>query len=1076
MSVDIKLIPASAGSGKTYTLKELLLRGLTGKAWEVDPNTPNPRILTEPIRPERIVAVTFTEAAAEELKGRIRGALIQQGLHTEAARLDEAYVSTIHSFGLRVLRESAFDLGLALNPRLLTEDEEKLLVRKALRHSKQIDPITRNLEHYGYRYDFNSQTPAEDQLRDELVKLIGLLRSMDSNVNIDTLVQEARDWLADRYGPVSTKSNEQMAKPLHKRVMALLASHPGNMAATYGNSAAARSAFNSDFRALKRAQDIEILKTDWSLWASLCELRQSKRGCALPESYDDLAQAVMDAAAELHTHPGPLATAQKQVEAMLRSAHETMRLFDADKREAGLLDFSDMVANAFQALKDPDVAQRVGQRADCIFIDEFQDTSPVQFGLLWQLIRLGHPSAVVGDRKQSIMGFQGSDIRLFDAMRDAYPSQVQALGQNWRSQPALLAFINAVAGKLFDDYHPLEAKGAASKLPALHIAVMPDEKNCKNNSFRAKRIASILSAKLLDASCRITDRHTGKERTLRGSDIAVLCPTHSMLAEYASQLRKQGLKVRLQEDGWLESSEVCMAIEALNLTHNPEDTHARLYLATTALGRHELDEALGKLVQGEALDDPCFAELPALADWAARSQVDAVVPEVLRRLGIHDAVTHWPDARQARANLLKLEDLAREFVQTQPESLLASGIHGKGIPQFVSWLRLYAEQADKGNRKPPANVVDEDAIELVTWHASKGREWPIVAVCGMAKTVQAKLPDIKLEYTNYADLDVLLESAHIEYAPQFASGEASSRFTSERQPEEEQKVIRELYVALTRPRDQLLLEWPEDAVIGGKITRGFLLNDRIGMTLDEDQVVLSDGQCFSAIVDKQAPEEAQGAADDAVMLATHGRRAIRKGPYTGSLTPDSRAPSGEHASAESVPGEQAWQTFKYAEPLELPAHEDPLRVGSFVHRCFELSDDERARAYLVAQAEQLWPGRAEEVCALLQTRKAQFEQALQTHLKADNLRTEIPVVGLDANNTVVNGIIDMLADTPDGLLIIDHKSDRDAELAPILERHYPQLADYARLLEKTSDKAVICIHAVQFGVIAWAQCNDSVAD
>ena len=111
----LTIIPAGAGSGKTYSIQQQL------GEWVIDGL----------IAPERIVAVTYTEAAAAELRERIRAKLLGMGHLEHALRLDQAYISTIHGFGLRLLTEFAFDNGLSPKPRLLNEDEENTLIRLA---------------------------------------------------------------------------------------------------------------------------------------------------------------------------------------------------------------------------------------------------------------------------------------------------------------------------------------------------------------------------------------------------------------------------------------------------------------------------------------------------------------------------------------------------------------------------------------------------------------------------------------------------------------------------------------------------------------------------------------------------------------------------------------------------------------------------------------------------------------------------------------------------------------------------------------------------------------------------------
>ncbi|MGJ8671208.1 MAG: PD-(D/E)XK nuclease family protein, partial [Oceanococcus sp.] len=649
----------------------------------------------------------------------------------------------------------------------------------------------------------------------------------------------------------------------------------------------------------------------------------------------------------------------------------------------------------------------------------------------------------------------------FNALNQGAPLSVHPLGRTWRSQPALLEFINAVSQTLFEDYQTLEAKGKPSKLDALHVLVTPDQPKTKSHPWRAERVASALKAKLEDPSYLITDRNTEEERRVRGGDCAVLCPTHSMLEHYAEALRKQGLRVRLQQSGWLESSELMITMEALSLLHDPQNLHARLYLSVTALGHHTLQDALKKLVAGETLVDPAFEKLLQLSESAGRATVDQIVPEALRVLGLYDAVTTWPDARQARANLLRLEGLAQEFVDAQPESLMAGGIHGYGLPQFMSWVR---KRAESDNDMPAASVVDDNAIELVTWHACKGREWPIVAVCGMSQHVKARVPDLQLGYPHFDDLDQLIESAAIEFSPAFASPQASKRFLARLTPDREDQIRREIYVALTRPRDQLLLEWPLDAVSSESTTRASLLQDRAHIQINEVSVSVADVVELPAIIEHASLEPSPLCPIDAERAPSHGRRALRIRTYSGTSTPDSRSPSSGHDQAINDNLGQ-WDELKYAEPLDLPPHSDPLAVGEFVHRYFELDfDSQRVSQHLRDQAYKLWPNQAEWVCERLKIARKNFEVAIDAKFTPTSQAAEVPVIGMDHKGSVLNGIIDLLLHTSSGQVVIDHKTDRAAEMAVLVNRHAMQLEDYALMLGEGAVQALV-IHAASAGRI-----------
>ena len=218
----LTVIPAGAGSGKTYTIQQRL------GDWVRDGL----------VSPERIVAVTFTEAAAAELRERISAKLLATGRAEDALRLDQAYISTIHGFGLRVLTEFAFEAGASPRPRLLNEDEKNALIRKALARTDKADEIMSNLAAYGYAYDFVTKRSAEDVFRDDLLRIVELLRSMGWQAYSDAYATQAAAWISERYGP--TGDGDQLSTALRQSVVILLDAYPESLDRDYGINATAK--------------------------------------------------------------------------------------------------------------------------------------------------------------------------------------------------------------------------------------------------------------------------------------------------------------------------------------------------------------------------------------------------------------------------------------------------------------------------------------------------------------------------------------------------------------------------------------------------------------------------------------------------------------------------------------------------------------------------------------------------------------------------------------------------------------------------------------------------------------------
>ena len=470
---------------------------------------------------------------------------------------------------MRLLTEFAFDAGLSPRPRLLNEDEENTLIRLALARTDKADVITSSLTKFGYSYDFFIQKSAEELFRDDLLKIVMLLRSAGWSEESDTYSEFASNWIRERYG--ITGDGEQLSSSLHQAVNRLLEAFPENLAGEFGNSVAAEKDFRRDYRNLREASKDGVLRTDWKLWKELRLLRKSKRGCQLPDGYDDLADAVIEAANTLPTHPGPLDQAILHIESLVAAGQDVLVHYAQAKREAGLVDYGDMIAMAADMLRNrQDVLNTLAQRIDCLVVDEFQDTNPLQFALLWQLKEAGVPTVTVGDLKQAIMGFQGADPRLFDALIHQNQEVTEPLTSNWRSQPSLMNFINAVGPGLFgDEYVPLAPQGADGQQEPIELIDFSVKARKGQHAIRALSTGERLRALLDDTSKQIFDRRAKLSRRIRGGDIAVLCPTHRMLSEYATVLRGQGLRVKLQEDGWHSSRIVQLACQALAYVANP---------------------------------------------------------------------------------------------------------------------------------------------------------------------------------------------------------------------------------------------------------------------------------------------------------------------------------------------------------------------------------------------------------------------------------------------------------------------------------------------------------------------------
>ncbi|WP_296644776.1 UvrD-helicase domain-containing protein [Roseinatronobacter sp.] len=1001
----LTIVPAGAGSGKTFRIKSDLTEWVKGNL----------------VAPDRILAVTFTEAAAAELRGRIRASLLAEGMVEAALAVEQAYVSTIHGLGLRILSEHAFAAGASPQPRALAEAERDLLIRQAMAHAESLEAVKADLPRFGYRSSFVSNASKEDSFRGRILSTIDLLRGLGDNGNDPRLAGAAVARLRDLYGRV-----EPDGAPLEARLVAavnsLLAAFPNDLTA-HAKSEAARTAFAKDFRNMKRAQRPGELRRDWGLWKALGELRQSKRGAPTPDGYDALSDEVIAAASDIVVHPGPLEDVCAHLTALVHGAQEVMSKYADMKREAGVIDYADMICDAERLLRiRPEILEALLSEVDCVIIDEFQDTNPVQFALLWRIAQSAKRVLIVGDTKQSIMGFQGADPRLSEALERQNPQAASPLTGNWRSDPRLMHMVNAISAGLFGEaYVPLEPQRPETGETFAEILRIPEGRRSKK-SRPEEHVAARIAA-ILEAAGPVVERESDPKaptfRTVEPRDIAILAPTHSMAGRYASALKRQGVPVRISEAGWLDSPAVMAARNALAFAVDPTDRHAALALLTLGPSSMPLQQAM-TLLADEGLDTCAqLAELRALAEIAAPMPLETLLPQVLNASGILDWAACMPEAAQAHADLMRLHAEVSEFVSAHRDFKAAAGFHGASAQVFLGWLEARREERDFDRHPDPGQSAGQ-GVEIVTWHASKGREWPITLVVGLDNKIGEKPGTLRAEFTDFSDLGAILERAQLIWTPDLSIKEKKEIFIADRRLASEADARRLLYVALTRGRDRLILEWPDFALkkLGegeGPANNAEILVLEAGMQPEAGHMKVGgiDFPARTLICSTEAP---------GILKATGDQKAPERLSF-GEL----RAPPGTDRTAWRIRPSLIVQ-----EPLpEVQTRIVKLDVAPQVAALAATASERGTALHKVMRVLLLRPdlrSRLPEATgfdeAALDLLQAQAD-ALRQWLIAEGytqIECEVPIQQREASGAEFNGIIDLVATGDGKKLILDHKS------------------------------------------------------
>ena len=395
-------VSAGAGSGKTFTLTQRVLYALTPgsrprELW-ADPEVPE--AFLDSI--DQVLAITFTDKAAAELKERIRAALIQTGLAREAERVDGAWISTIHGMCARIIRAHALDLGVdpAFTVADYADDLKRLAAEHVIRRVTDEDADGAGaFDAVLHAFQLEGAQAGSHDLDNLLAILIALLARVSASLTgLDAFRQvPPRPPFRELY-----EAYREIAE-----------------APSYANNAAAKEAVAALEAWQASPHDLPHLRT---CFAACGTLNLRARGMGKDEK-----DAVADVRAEraLFFADAYLAARREALDELVPLAAEVEREYTALKRERGMLDNDDLLALAYDALKnDAAVRAEFAGRFKMVMVDEFQDTAQQQV----ELVRLlcspdGRELCTVGDAQQSIYRFRGADVSVFRGKKEEVAAQ-----------------------------------------------------------------------------------------------------------------------------------------------------------------------------------------------------------------------------------------------------------------------------------------------------------------------------------------------------------------------------------------------------------------------------------------------------------------------------------------------------------------------------------------------------------------------------------------------------------------------------------------------------------------------------
>lgn len=917
------LVAASAGSGKTKVLVDRLL------ARVCDP--------VSPANIDEFLIITYTKAAASELRGKISAALgallaVQpenRHLQRQMTRLYLTQISTVHAFCTAILRTYAHVLDLPADFRVLEEHEAQTLREQVLADllndcyaSRAQQSVLQAIDQLGY---------GRDDARLSAV-LLPVYQTMRCRIHPQAWLAECRERyaLSDDMRAEDTLWGRYLLRALQKTLAAAARDLSQALKLAAQNDALAKKYAPVLEENLRQVQSLQQ-QTAWdAVYAGKIAgfgTLPAVRSCEAPECKQKIQQlrkgalqSIRDAQESIYAASDIVLRDLRDTAGPICGLMELLEAFDgryrAEKQRKKLLDFSDLEHEAIRLLVRPDdlqptaAAREIAAHYRQVMVDEYQDSNAVQECIFQAVSQQGENRFMVGDVKQSIYRFRLADPGIFLQKYESYPRASDArsgqprkilLQENFRSRPEILQAVNDVfslvmsreageleygqeeclrAGRTFaPTQHPkVELHCIDLDLPAAEGEAAV-EKAEEEANFVAARIAQLLQDGTL-----ITDGDA--LRPVRAGDIAILMRSPGNLAKfYQRALARRGIASVSDRGGSiLDTTEVEVLCAILSILDNPHQDVALLAAMAShvfAFTPDELAQPRTALRTGDYYDcllayAPKSQKLVGFLNWLAESR----------------ARMQWQTLTELIDDVIQRTGLADVYAampdgETRSKNIAAfralTASFESGTAQtlcafnaYVSGLREQAVSV-----LPPQQDAGTEAVRIMSIHKSKGLEFPVVCLADLSRqmNLQDNMAGVLLDSELLIGANVVDTQKKVFY-PSIARTAIQHRKTAQTVSEE----LRVLYVAMTRAKDMLIMSYCSKTLVSSLKKWNGLVSEPVRPEVAASVRRMGDWVLLAALCRTEAGQlfavagenDSSRVWDDAWRIELHSAAALRR--------------------------------------------------------------------------------------------------------------------------------------------------------------------------------------------------------
>ena len=793
---NVTYINASAGSGKTYTLThklaELIKSGL--------------------VRPDQVIMTTFTVKAANEMKEEAKKVLYENGLFEASTQLDHAMIGTIHSVANSLIKKYWFFLGLSPDMGVMAEEDTQFYISQSLSElptHEELNQLHAFCESVGIQYGYFSGKNGlnYDFWKSDIEKVIALTTNYEIE-SYDRSVKESLDFIHGFVHP-SVKLDYSP-----EDLLAILDEHV-TFAATQRESKKKQDVL-TEVRRLRRGVNAPTI----SWYKRLSSVLNSWTKCGTQGT------KIREELTELWHSELVYKEQERYIRLLFQLAERWKERFRTFKKERNLLDYNDMEKYLRDLLANKELAEEIRMGYRYLFVDEYQDCSPIQVKIFDRLSELMEHSYWVGDYKQAIYGFRGSDITLTKAVVDRIATgengcDTETLDTSYRSLPGIVEVCNETFKRTFKDVldeGAIVLKTHRTNDEKIHSVRLWDMEDPESVGI-ADHIAYLL------------------KQGVNPSDIAVLGRTNAPLDLMAGILTgTYGIPANRQEVKVSEIKCTPLVLALLALVESEKDSLAKAQIAVLT----EEGYGTSKIIEEKLLldadeetkesaylnDVPLVKRLLELRPMLKQQSVGALIETMVIELDLYNEIKKIGQVNESISCLDTIVQSGYAYEQHCLQMSLPASVKG-----FVDYLAVI-DPAGKGNA---------NGIQLHTYHSSKGLEWKYVILTQLyekkndpKKCVKQDIYGIHFSYSEQPSASTPYPEVFIRVIP-FIYGAGNTNVPAEIQQQIEdsslyKNVIKDslaeanrlMYVGMTRPRDVLIvalephkkdvhtLQWLED--------------------------------------------------------------------------------------------------------------------------------------------------------------------------------------------------------------------------------------------------------------------------